>query len=75
MAMSRGNQTFAVGLSKARRRFGRRVYFEARRVAELIDRDVTASDAAVDEDAGMANGERDGQSPTLRAKKYPYRVK
>lgn len=47
MAISRQNQAFAVGLSNARRRLGRRVYFEARRVAEVIDQDLPASDPSV----------------------------
>jgi hypothetical protein len=40
MAIARGQQPYARGLAQARRRLGRRVYFEARRVAECIDRDV-----------------------------------
>ena len=40
MAICRQSQPFTVGLSKARRRLGRRVYFEARRVAEVIDQDL-----------------------------------
>ena len=37
MAIARRNQPFSVALSRARRRFGRRVYFEAQRIAEAID--------------------------------------
>ncbi len=40
MAISRKNQSFAIGLASAKRRLGRRVYFEARRVAEVIDQDL-----------------------------------
>ncbi len=40
MAMSRKMQPFTVTLAASRRRFGRRVYFEARRVAEIIDQDM-----------------------------------
>ncbi|MCI0653676.1 MAG: hypothetical protein L0Y39_04260 [Methylococcaceae bacterium] len=47
MAICRQNQPFAVGLSNARRRLGRRVYFEARRVAEVIDQDIQESDQSV----------------------------
>jgi len=39
MAMSRKREPFASALGGAVRRFGRRTYFDARRVAELIDRD------------------------------------
>jgi len=37
MAMSRQRQPLAVALSEAKRQLGRRVYFEARVVAEVID--------------------------------------
>ena len=37
MAMSRKQQPFARSLATSRRRFGRRVYFEARQVARIID--------------------------------------
>ncbi len=37
MAIARKRQPFAVALSNARCYFGRRVYFEASRVAEIID--------------------------------------
>ncbi|MCI0653075.1 MAG: plasmid-related protein [Methylococcaceae bacterium] len=47
MAISRQNQAFAVGLSSAKRRLGRRVYFEARRVAEVIDQDIPGHDPSV----------------------------
>ncbi|MGH8548448.1 MAG: hypothetical protein ACRERU_07575 [Methylococcales bacterium] len=47
MAISRENQAFAVGLSSAKRRLGRRVYFEARRVAEVIDQDIPVNDPSV----------------------------
>ena len=40
IALSRQSQPFATELLRARRRVGRRMYFEARRVAELIDRGV-----------------------------------
>jgi len=36
-AINRNQQSFAVGLASAKRQVGRRVYFEARRVAEAID--------------------------------------
>ena len=35
--LSRESQTMAAGLAGARRRLGRRVYFEARKVAEVIE--------------------------------------
>ena len=47
MAISRKNQAFAVGLASAKRRLGRRVYFEARRVAEIIDQDIQVNDLSV----------------------------
>ena len=37
MAMNRKQQPFARSLAESRRRFGRRVFFEARQVARLID--------------------------------------
>ena len=37
MAIARKQQPLAVGLAHARRRLGRRVYFEARQVAAIID--------------------------------------
>jgi len=37
MAMNRKQQPFARSLGESRRRFGRRVFFEARQVARLID--------------------------------------
>ncbi len=39
MAIARKQQPLAIGLSNARQRLGRRVYFEARRVAAVIDAD------------------------------------
>jgi len=47
MAISRKNQALAVGLASARRRLGRRVYFEARRVAQIIDQDLLVNDSTV----------------------------
>ena len=41
IALSRQSQPFAAELLRARRRVGRRMYFEARRVAELIDQDAS----------------------------------
>ena len=38
-AVARRNQPLSLALSLARRRLGRRVYFEARRIAEAIDRE------------------------------------
>ena len=38
MAVARRRQPLAVALGEARRQLGRRVYFEARMVAEAIDR-------------------------------------
>jgi len=38
MAIARKRQPLAVALGEARRQLGRRVYFEARMVAEAIDR-------------------------------------
>ena len=43
MAIARRRQPFAEVLSGARRQLGRRVYFETRRVAEVIDQDATAA--------------------------------
>lgn len=40
MAMSRKRQPFTVTLAASRRLFGRRVYFEARKIAEIIDQDI-----------------------------------
>lgn len=45
MAITRRRQSFAAGLAAARRRLGRRVYFEARCVAEVIDRGAPAQAA------------------------------
>lgn len=42
MAIARQRQPLAVALGEARRQLGRRVYFEARVVAEAIDRCRTA---------------------------------
>ena len=39
MAMSRKREPFTVALAGTRRRVGRRIFFEARRVAEIIDQD------------------------------------
>lgn len=39
MAISRQRQPFSASLARAQRRLGRRVYFEARRVAQIIDQD------------------------------------
>jgi hypothetical protein len=44
MALTRGQQPYARALAQARRRLGRRVYFEARRVAECIDCDAQEED-------------------------------
>ncbi len=41
MAISRKRQPLAVALSNARRQLGRRVYFEARLVADVIDQGMT----------------------------------
>lgn len=43
MAVTRQRQPFAAGLADAQRRLGRRVYFEARRVAAIIDQGASAS--------------------------------
>ena len=39
MAMSRKREPFTVALAGTRRQVGRRLFFEARRVAEIIDQD------------------------------------
>ena len=39
MAMRRGERPFAIALCQARRRLGRRMVFEACRIAELIEQD------------------------------------
>ncbi len=41
MAIARKRQPLAVALANARRQLGRRVYFEARLVAEIIDQGMT----------------------------------
>lgn len=48
MAISRRNQSFAIGLASAKRRLGRRVYFEARRVADVIDQDLHSQSPMTD---------------------------
>lgn len=42
MAITRQRQPFSADLADAQRRLGRRVYFEARRVAVIIDRGASA---------------------------------
>ena len=44
MAITRKRQPFAIALTDARRQFGRRVYFEASRVAEIIDQSIGNED-------------------------------
>ncbi len=41
MSIVRKREPFAAALANARRKLGRRVYFEARRVAEVIDQEAT----------------------------------
>ena len=41
--LARGAQPFAQGLAQCRRRFGRRLYFDARGVAALIDNGTLAA--------------------------------
>jgi hypothetical protein len=43
MALARKREPFTVALASTRRQVGRRLYFEARRVAEIIDQDREAS--------------------------------
>jgi hypothetical protein len=43
MAIARKRQPLAVALSNARRQLGRRVYFEARLVADVIDQGMTGN--------------------------------
>ena len=43
MTLARGAQPFAQGLAQCRRRFGRRLYFDARGVAALIDNGTLAA--------------------------------
>ena len=43
MGIARRRQPFSIALSAARRRLGRRVYFEASRVAKAIDEQMTES--------------------------------
>jgi hypothetical protein len=45
MAIVRRRQPFAVALAGAQRRLGRRIYFEARRVASVIDHEATGERA------------------------------
>ncbi len=52
VSLSRRRQPMAVQLAATRRRLGRRMYFEARRVADLID--------------GCADAARDGRDPAAR---------
>jgi len=59
MAISRKNQSFAIGLASAKRRLGRRVYFEARRVAEVIDQDLHSQSPTTG--SGPANGSEDAR--------------
>ena len=49
MAMHRKREPFTCALAGTRRRVGRRIFFEARRLAELIDQDKDAT--AVDQDS------------------------
>lgn len=68
MAIARRRQPFAMALSAARRRLGRRVYFEARRVANVIDQDESSVDGSHEETVptkAMANGSRVDQSARL----------
>jgi len=53
MALARGQQPYARALAQARRRLGRRVYFEARRVAECIDPDVQEDEGEPPERVAM----------------------
>ena len=41
MTLARGREPMSVGLASAHRQLGRRIYFEARRIAELIDGEPT----------------------------------
>lgn len=41
MSIARKREPFAAALANARRKLGRRVYFKARRVAEVIDQEAT----------------------------------
>lgn len=43
MSIARKRGPFAAALADARRRLGRRVYFEARRVAQVIDQDANGA--------------------------------
>ena len=63
MAMTRKTEPFTAALAGTRRRVGRRLYFEARRVAAVIDQDREASAeggalsrAALDTDPVTAGG-------------------
>ncbi len=46
MSIARKREPFATALADARRRLGRRVYFEARRVAQVIDQDAKGTPAS-----------------------------
>lgn len=61
IALSRRSQPFAVELLRARRRVGRRMYFEARRVAEAIDEDFAVTDTMGRRDVLPLKHERGGQ--------------
>ncbi len=59
MALARQRQPLAVALAGARQRLGRRVYFEARRVAAVIDQgasSISGALPALDERAGFTTG-------------------
>lgn len=62
IALSRHSQPFAVQLLRARRRVGRRMYFEARRVADLIDQDADRDGGDRWRDFASVAGERGGQA-------------
>jgi hypothetical protein len=58
MAIARRREPFAVALCDARRKLGRRVYFEARRVAEVIDQDAASGRLVVSLPGAHPAGDR-----------------
>ena len=46
MVIARRHGALATALGEARRKFGRRVFFDTRRVAEVIDQEAPASDCS-----------------------------
>lgn len=56
MAIVRRRQPFAVALAGAQRRLGRRIYFEARRVASVIDEEAPCGRALLADSPAAEDG-------------------